>query len=276
MDTNGNSVVQVTNEREETVPYSWRRSYAEGAAPRLMTDSKRAGGIRQLFSIDLYNASDVRQHTGGGEVGGTIAFNGAVSPDGTQIAAAAQCCDGSLTSITLLPFNVQQPYVSPNAPSQQNCRYESPSWLPDGSGLVFAGNCGGKFAIYRADIRYTAPPSDTNISAEITNIRAITNTPNADNYFPRVSPDGSKVIFASNRGGPGDLYAINIDGTGERRLTSDGADDGAGSWSPDGAEIVFDSNRDGDYELYRLNLASLAVTQLTFNTVDDRWPIWFQ
>ncbi len=116
------------------------------------------------------------------------------------------------------------------------------------------------------------------IGAELVNVRALTNTPTADNYFPRVSPDGSKVVFSSNRNGLGDIYMINLDGSGERRLTSDAADDGAASWSRDGGQLIFDSNRDGDYEIYRLDLgvALPNPVQLTNNGVDDRWPLWYQ
>jgi Tol biopolymer transport system component len=241
----------------------------------LLVDSKRLGGNRQLFSINIDDPANVRQHTGT-ETGGTIAFNGAVSPDGTQIAAAAQCCSGTLTSVTLVPFDTNQEYVVPQAPTMADCRYESPSWLPDGSGLIVAGNCKGKFAVYRADINYRAPVTATSIIAEITNLRMLTNTPDADNYFPRISPDGTRVVFASNRNGAGELYMINVDGTGEMRLTSDPADDGSASWSPEGDAIIFDSNRDGDYEIYRLDLESGFITQLTVNDVDDRWPIWGQ
>ena len=114
MDNNGNNVVQMTREQQETVAYSWRRSYVEGAAPRLMTNSKRVRGERQLFSINLRDPNEVRQHTYD-DYGGTIAYNGAVSPDGTQIAAAVQCCGGLASSIALLPFTTQALNVYPNA-----------------------------------------------------------------------------------------------------------------------------------------------------------------
>jgi hypothetical protein len=275
MDREGNAVSQLTSGTAETVPYSWRRSYAEGASPRLIVDSKRAVG-RQVFSINIANPADVRQHTTGSET--IIAFNGAISPDGTQIATASQASDpgGQLAFLSVIPFSNDQAFIPPNTPVERGCRYESPSWLPDGSGLVFAGNCGGKFAIYRGDLQYQYPPSDQYIGVQLVNIRPLTNTPDADNYFPRVSPDGRLVVFSSNRNGQGDLYTINIDGTGERRLTSDPADDGAASWSFGGLELVFDSNRGGDYEIFRLNLDTLATTQLTDNNVDDRWPLWEQ
>ena len=273
MEANGGNVQQVTSGREETVPYSWRRTFTGGDTPRLVVDSKRDSGLRQLFSIGATNFGDVRQHTNASG-NATNAFNGAASPDGLLLAAAV--ANNEFQSLTLVTFNREQMYVSPMAPPERNCSYQSPTWLPDGSGLVFAANCKGKFAIYRADIQYYNIPSDDYVAAQLTNIRDLTNTPTVDNYLPRVSPDGTKIVFSSNRDGEGDLYVINIDGTGERRLTTGGRDDGSASWSPDGTEIVFDSNRDGDYELYKMNVETQAVTQLTFNEVDDRWPVWYQ
>jgi hypothetical protein len=274
IDENGFNIRQMSSTGNETVPYSWRRSYVEGASPRLMTDSTRDGGHRQIFSINLDNPGDVKQHTGGSEVG-SHAFNAAVSPDGTQIALIHQ--PANLSSIAIMPFGANRATPSVALPYKENCVYQSPSWLPDGSGIVYASNCEGKFAIYRADIHYTFTPNDDFISASLVNIRPIVKNANADNYFPRVSPDGSKVVYASNRSGQGDIYVASIDGSNERRLTNHSADDGAASWASHGSEIVFDSNRDGDYEIYKIRLDSPdTVTQLTINSVDDRWPLWAQ
>lgn len=280
MTRNGFDGVQITSGAQETVPYSWRRTYIQAEPSglinypqpwHLMTDSKRAGGTRELFSINQSDPSDVRQHTESS--GGSIAFNGAVSPDGNLIAAAAQ--QGDQSSISITAFDQDRAPTLARAPIRSDCRYESPTWLPNGSGLVFAANCNGKMAIYRGDINILAPSSSYDVV--IGNVRPITNTPNADNYYPRVSPDGKQVVFSSNRNGQGDLYLINLDGTGERRLTSDPADDGAASWAANGYEIAFDSNRSSHYQIYRMDINNPAqITQLTDGDADNRWPIWEQ
>ena len=55
---------------------------------------------------------------------------------------------------------------------------------------------------------------------------------------PAWSPDGSMVVFASNRGGDTDLYLLNV-GTGAvTRLTTRSGSDGAPTWLADG-RIVF-------------------------------------
>jgi eukaryotic-like serine/threonine-protein kinase len=58
--------------------------------------------------------------------------------------------------------------------------------------------------------------------------------------FPVWSPDGSRIIFTSNRGGTFDLYrrAMNGDGTDELFYKS-GEGKGPNSWSPDGKYLVY-------------------------------------
>ena len=67
------------------------------------------------------------------------------------------------------------------------------------------------------------------------------------NWAPFFSPDGKKVIFASNmkdpRGGNFDLYLVNVDGSGLEQVTFDSAFDGFPMFSPDGKKLVFASNR---------------------------------
>ena len=66
-------------------------------------------------------------------------------------------------------------------------------------------------------------------------------------WHPAISPDGSMLAFASDRGGAGDLdiWVRQASGENPLRLTTNPADDGAPSFSPDGTKIVFASERDG-------------------------------
>lgn len=50
-----------------------------------------------------------------------------------------------------------------------------------------------------------------------------------------------------------DIYLINVDGSGLRKLTSGSGLNGSPSWSPDGRQIVFSSNRDGMHKIYVMN-----------------------
>ena len=57
---------------------------------------------------------------------------------------------------------------------------------------------------------------------------------------PDWSPDGSRLVFTSDRDGGLEIYMMNADGSGTIQLTDDDVDNGAADWSPDGTRIVFD------------------------------------
>lgn len=56
---------------------------------------------------------------------------------------------------------------------------------------------------------------------------------------PSWSPDGSTVVFHSDRGGDYDIWAINADGTDMRRLTATSDSDAYPVYKPDGSRIAF-------------------------------------
>src|SRR5262249_2482610 len=58
------------------------------------------------------------------------------------------------------------------------------------------------------------------------------------------SPDGSRLVFQTNRDGNWEIVVTGIDGD-LARLTDSPADDLNPTWSPDGARIAFSSNRAG-------------------------------
>jgi len=64
----------------------------------------------------------------------------------------------------------------------------------------------------------------------------------------------SKFAFVRSFGtAPADVYIMNADGSGQRRLTQNPGWDGYPAWSPDGHSIAFDSERDGKVGLYVMN-----------------------
>ncbi|HKG47510.1 MAG TPA: S8 family serine peptidase [Pyrinomonadaceae bacterium] len=79
------------------------------------------------------------------------------------------------------------------------------------------------------------------------------------------SPDGSKIVFQSTRDGQAEIYVMNVDGTGQTRLTDNPAWDTAPAWSPDGTKILFTSLRDGPSTpaLYLMNADGSNQTRVT-------------
>jgi Tol biopolymer transport system component len=78
---------------------------------------------------------------------------------------------------------------------------------------------------------------------------------------PAWSPDGRQIAFEDNADVPAqepyapgtpEIYVINVDGTGLRRLTRDRTTDSTPTWTPDG-RILFASFRNGPYEVFVMN-----------------------
>src|SRR5437773_823208 len=89
------------------------------------------------------------------------------------------------------------------------------------------------------------------------------------------SGDESKIAFVRTSGTEaGDVYVMNADGSGQRRLTRDWANDVLPDWSPDGRRIAFVSKRDGNSEVYVMNADGSGERRLTRNTADDAEPAW--
>jgi Tol biopolymer transport system component len=78
------------------------------------------------------------------------------------------------------------------------------------------------------------------------------------------SPDGRQLAYRSIRDDNFDIYVINVDGTNERRLTTDPGRDFVPDWSPDGTRITFTRIRGGVSAIYTMSATDGSdVRQLT-------------
>lgn len=127
--------------------------------------------------------------------------------------------------------------------------------------LVFQSDRPGRAAIFTLDLANGQ-------------VRQLSGDPRWTEEKPRWSPDGRQVVFASNRAhyeGPSpesgtpdlDLYLVNADGTGRRRLTTAAANESDPSWAPDGKSVVFSADGESRGDLYRVWLADGRVERLT-------------
>src|SRR6266566_3790645 len=89
---------------------------------------------------------------------------------------------------------------------------------------------------------------------------------------PIWSPDGKRIAYANFHSGRSEVFVINVVGTGETQLTTNGGFPGA--WSPDGTRIAFANNSDGDDEIFLMNPDGSGVTRLTDNSFNDRPTGW--
>jgi TolB protein len=107
---------------------------------------------------------------------------------------------------------------------------------------------------------------------------------NADFGTPEWSPDGSLLVFVSNRDDPlrssWQIYAINADGTGLRQLTQEARTYSGLRWSPDGSHIAFAVrygffDADGQKtDLYVMDAGGGELRRLTRSKAQDGDLCW--
>jgi Tol biopolymer transport system component len=93
-------------------------------------------------------------------------------------------------------------------------------------------------------------------------------------HHPNFSPDGRKIAFTSRRDKDYEIYVMNADGSGQRRLTHSRGIDKAPVFSPDGRRIAFTSNRDGNYEIYVMDADGRNPRRVTRSSERSDYPCW--
>jgi TolB protein len=101
---------------------------------------------------------------------------------------------------------------------------------------------------------------------------------------PVWSPDGRQIAFLSMRGGccpnPGDgasfdLYVMNADGTGLRRLTHDAQISNRPVWAPDSSALAYSAPASGGgSDIFVVNAATASVLDLTRTPTNESEPAW--
>ena len=124
--------------------------------------------------------------------------------------------------------------------------------------------------IYRLPLRYNgdlpaaaAPRATKLISSTLLNDSA------------QYSPDGTHIVFVSNRSGDPEIWLADAEGRHAVQLTHFGRS-GTGSprWSPDSKWIVFDSRPGGNADIFRISAAGGEPIRMTNDPSRDVLPMW--
>jgi Tol biopolymer transport system component len=134
-----------------------------------------------------------------------------------------------------------------------------PSWSPDSERIAYTAYSGGQpyIAVMNADGSGRRRLGGASAEEE-----------------PVWSPDGKKIAFASME--DGEIYAMNVDGSGRTRLTDipKRYDHWPPTWSPDGNRIAFTSEDKKGSEIYAMNSDGSGLTKLTDDPAEDFYPAW--
>jgi Tol biopolymer transport system component len=214
-----------------------------------------------------------------GTVGSNRGDDPAWSPDGTKISFTGSALSdiGSCCSVNVYVMDADGANLErlTNTPDFGEGEDYDATWAPNGGNWL-------AFTSTRSEGPHDPenPTSNSSDDREIyrmnadgTNEQQLTATPsvNSDEQ-PSISPDGTKIAFASNRhyrffGDPNnadllDIYVMDADGTDVKRLTSDAANTWPldtqsqnPAWSPDGTRIAYESTRglEGKGEIFVMN-----------------------
>jgi Tol biopolymer transport system component len=151
-------------------------------------------------------------------------------------------------------------------------------WSPDSKAIAFSADRDGNIEIYVLDVTEVFNGSDGGNQRQLT---PTTNVSGMKNLVSSWSPDGSKIVFSSNRDGNSEIYVMDSDGNNVFRLTDNPASDKEPAWSPDGNRIAFSTDRNGSFDIYVMRVGGFlrgegvpAVQRLTTSPSEDLGPVW--
>jgi Tol biopolymer transport system component len=205
------------------------------------------------------------------------AFSPAWSPDGRRIAFVRRTDAEWAIVVAEVDGRAEQVLLrEPNHPDSYGS-FDAPAWSPDGTRLAFTR--------WTLDRKFNFRPRLYVIHVNGAGAKPLAR----DAADAAWSPDGRRIAFASVRDRNGkrcwdqcqlfaELYVMNADGTGLKRLTRNRGDDHGPSWSPDGRRIAFASDRNypgvGNHELYSIRPDGSCLTWLTNGSPASDDPAW--
>jgi Tol biopolymer transport system component len=213
---------------------------------------------------------------------GGLDWDAAWSFDGKWIAFAGS--RGGKSGVRIMPATGGEPRMLVEGG-------ESPTWAPDNSRVMFCSRRGGAYNIWEIEIQsgrlrqLTTGPGEDRWPVVSANGKL------AYSYFnhtldvyrqdfesgkeerltfhaglainARVSPDGTRIAYHSNRSGNAEVWLLDLEKKTERLLTDHPAEDSHPDWSPDGRQVVFRSTRDGLPHLWAVNVDGGPPRRLT-------------
>ena len=168
---------------------------------------------------------------------------------------------GVLRELDLANGSVRDRMVVPDS-------HFSQAFSANGGRLAYVANSSVKNNIWRVDLLHPNDPP----------IKLISTT--RDQFCPKYSPDGRHIAFASNRGGPPEIWMSDPEGQNVVQLSNlRGMATGSPAWSPYSRKVVFDSRiktPDGQIraDVYIVDIVERVPKKLSTETPGAFNPSW--
>lgn len=139
-----------------------------------------------------------------------------------------------------------------------------PVWSPDGRGILYTSYRRGYPDLFLSLIYQGVMEEPMSKHARDSQ----GNRP--QNSLAMFSPDGTRIVFSSNRDGNYEIYVTNRDGSNVFRLTNNKAADITPTWNPQGTRIAFTSDRTGTPQIWVIDADGTNLQKLTSEPYADR------
>ena len=145
-----------------------------------------------------------------------------------------------------------------------------PQWSPDGNHIVF-DNYRNYDGINLGDIYIVRSDGSWLERIDGSWLERLSVTSGTYDYWPDVSPDGSRVVYTTSHGDTEyrrnlEIETSKLDGSNRRRLTENRVWDRRPAWSPDGGQVAFSSHDDDGYDNIMVTSADGSDKRIIFKT----------
>jgi len=184
-----------------------------------------------------------------------------------------------------------------------------PAWLPDGGGILYTTYLKDGFpdvfvtsrgearagrilrdvlpgkpkyrGVFSPDGEYLAVVATVDQASDLfrvsrngKKIHRLTNNGSVIDIAPSWSPDGTQIAFVSDRTGSPQVYIMDSDGGGPRRITFQSDYSVTPAWSPDGRWIAYGVRAAGEFDLYLIDPSGEVNVPLVVHRRNDEHPSW--
>ncbi len=224
--------------------------------------SSYSTGATRLFGTDGLSAPSMRTFTSMDEFIGPL---GAWNAENGRIVYTALNADSMRSQIRSIAGN--DTYVTVHI--MDSLLNAFPTYNIAGDSILYCCKVTGDWRLYQIPFNHTPDSLNSPVLQP--------GFPDGDMLRPSYCPNSGNWVLFQHRAGSSDDWDIMIahpDGSDQRILAQNSADDIHPTWGPNDEWIAFSSDRTGNYEIYLTDVNNDTLIQLTDDPATDQYPAW--